>query len=132
MTCRVAGEDMRARSQYFIAKVFAVAVFAWVAPLTAAAETVTAKLDSVACSYHDVLWDKTGYDKEGKPTPEMLALDICKGITSGQKLELFERQNYAPGGLRIVRIDSKLYFVRMRDLEPTNKAAAKQPAAKAK
>ena len=118
---------MRAGSHSFITKIFALAVFGLVAPHCAAAETVTAKLDSVACSYHDVLWDKTGYDKEGRPTPEMLALDICKGIASGQQLELFERQNYAPGGLRIVRIDSKLYFVRMRDLEPAKKAATKQP-----
>lgn len=127
---------MRAESQEqagfqgFAVRALAAAICGLIAPLSAVADTVTAKLDSVACSYHDVLWDKTGYDKEGKPTPEMLALDICKGISSGQKLELFERQNYAPGGLRIVRIDSKLYFVRMRDLEPVNKAAAKPPADK--
>ena len=81
------------------------------------AGTAVAKLDTVGCYYHDVLWDKTGYDKEGRPTPELLALDTCTGIASGQRLELFEHQNYAPGGLRIVRIAGKLYFVRMRDLE---------------
>ena len=80
------------------------------------AETVTARLDSVACSYHDVLWDKTGYDEEGRPTADMLALDVCQSIAGGQELELFEEQNYAPGGLKIVRIDGKLMFVRMRDL----------------
>ena len=87
-----------------------------------AAETVTARLDTVGCTYHDVLWDKTGYDEEGKPTADMIALDICTGISTGQELELFEDQVYAPGGLRIVRIGGKLYFVRMRDLE-----AKKQP-----
>lgn len=93
----------------------------------AAADMVTAKSDTVGCAYHDVLWDETGYDKEGKPTPEMLALDVCTGITTGQELELFEHQNYAPGGLSIVRIDSKLYFVRMRDLEPVKKASKDKP-----
>ena len=120
---------MRARSRLFIATALAVIGVGFAASHGAVADTVTARLDSVACSYHDVLWDKTGYDKEGKPTPEMLALDICTGISSGQKLELFERQHYAPGGLKIVRIDSKLYFVRMRDLEPANKTAAKPKAA---
>lgn len=86
-------------------------------PIQALAATVTARLDTVGCYYHDVLWDKTGYDKDGRPTPELLALDTCTGIASGQKLELYEQQNYAPGGLKIVRIAGKLYFVRMRDLE---------------
>ena len=105
----------------------------------AGAETVTARLDTVGCTYHDVLWDKTGYDKEGKPTPEMLGLDICTGIQTGQKLELFEQQVYAPGGLKIVRIENKLYFVRVRDvatdkqlkIEADRKAAAKAKAVKA-
>ena len=105
----------------------------------AMADVVTARLDTVGCTYHDVLWDKTGYDKEGKPTPEMIALDICTGIETGQKLELFEQQAYAPGGLKIVRIEKKLFFVRVRDvatdrqieLEAAKKAAAKVRAAKA-
>lgn len=92
-------------------------IFFVFASTAAFAETVTARLDTVGCTYHDVLWDKTGYDKEGKPTSDMIALDICTGITTGQELELFENQKYAPGGLRIVRISGKLYFVRMRDLE---------------
>ncbi len=94
-----------------------IGIVAFVLSGAAQAATVTAKLDTVGCYYHDVLWDKTGYDKEGRPTPELLALDTCTGIASGQKLELYERQNYAPGGLRIVRINGKLYFVRMRDIE---------------
>ncbi len=92
-------------------------MIALLVPSFAAAETVTAKLDTVACHYHDVLWDKTGYDKEGRPTEALRGLDTCKSITSGQQLELFERQNYAPGGLKIVRIDGKLYFVRHKDVE---------------
>ena len=82
-----------------------------------AAETVTAKLDAVACHYHNLLWDKAGYDKNGNPKPELRSLDTCKSISSGQQLELFERQDYAPGGLKIVRIDGKLYFVRSKDLQ---------------
>lgn len=82
----------------------------------ALADTVTVKLSSVACYYHDILYDRTGYDEDGRPTPELMALDTCKRIGSGQKLELFENQKYAPGGLRIVRIDGKLYFVRMKDI----------------
>ncbi|MEM7749769.1 MAG: hypothetical protein AAF346_16075 [Pseudomonadota bacterium] len=93
-----------------------VLAFILLASAPAAAETVIARLDTVGCTYHDVLWDKTGYDKQGKPTPEMIALDICTGIENGQKLELFEQQVYAPGGLKIVRIDDKLYFVRVRDV----------------
>ncbi len=81
------------------------------------AETVTAKLDTVGCYYHDVLWDRAGYDKEGRPTSELLALDTCIAIASGQQLQLYEHQNYAPGGLTIVRIDGRLYFVRRSDLE---------------
>lgn len=85
--------------------------------------TVTAKLATVGCTYHDVLWDRTGYDEAGRPTSEFLALDICRGIAQGQELELFENQLYAPGGLRIVRIEGKLYFVRVRDLEKENARA---------
>lgn len=105
--------------------------FTIVAAAPALAETVTARLDTVGCTYHDVLWDKTGYDKQGKPTPEMIALDICTGIQNGQKLELFEQQVYAPGGLKIVRIDTKLYFVRVRDVA-TNKQLERDAARKAK
>ncbi len=109
-----------------------VLAFVLVSSVPAVAETVTARLDTVGCTYHDVLWDKTGYDKQGKPTPEMIALDICTGIENGQRLELFEQQVYAPGGLKIVRIDEKLYFVRVRDvatdkqleIEAKKKAAA--------
>ncbi|MEM9356310.1 MAG: hypothetical protein AAGB04_08855 [Pseudomonadota bacterium] len=109
-----------------------VLAFILMASAPAVADTVTARLDTVGCTYHDVLWDKTGYDKQGKPTAEMIALDICTGIENGQKLELFEQQVYAPGGLKIVRIDEKLYFVRVRDvatqkqleIEAEKKAAA--------
>lgn len=109
-------------------------IFVLMAVMTSApawAETVTARLDTVGCTYHDVLWDKTGYDKEGKPTPEMIALDICTGIQTGQKLELFEQQVYAPGGLKIVRINQKLYFVRVRDVA-TEKQLQIEAAKKAK
>ncbi|MGI9520452.1 MAG: hypothetical protein ACR2PG_02275 [Hyphomicrobiaceae bacterium] len=82
----------------------------------ALADTVTAKLPTVACYYHDFLYDRTGYDEKGRPTPELMALDTCKRIASGQKLELFKNQKYAPGGLRIVRIEGKLYFVRTNDI----------------
>ena len=69
----------------------------------------------------------------------MIGLEICTGIEHGQKLELFEQQAYAPGGLKIVRIDEKLYFVRVRDvatdkqleLEAARKAAAKAKAIRA-
>ena len=101
----------------------------------ALAETVTARLDTIGCTYHDVLWDKTGYDEQGKPTPEMIGLEICTGIEDGQKLELFEQQSYAPGGLKIVRIDEKLYFVRVRDVatdKQIDREAARKAAAKAK
>ncbi len=96
-----------------------------------AAEMVTAKLDAVACHYHDLLWDKSGFDKQGRPKPELRALDTCKEISSGQKLELYERQNYAPGGLKIVRIDGKLYFVRVKDLEAAPKTKTAEPKANA-
>ncbi len=117
-----------------------VLALSFLAATPALAETVTARADTVGCTYHDVLWDKTGYDKAGKPTPEMLALDICTGIATGRKLELFENQAYAPGGLKIVRIDKKLYFVRVRDvatdrqlkLEAARKAKAKAKAKAAK
>ena len=99
-------------------------------PTGAAADMVTAKLDAVACHYHDLLWDKAGFDKQGRPKPELRALDTCKEISSGQKLELYERQNYAPGGLKIVRIDGKLYFVRVKDLESAPKAKAEKPKEK--
>ena len=99
-------------------------------PTGAAADMVTAKLDAVACHYHDLLWDKAGFDKQGRPKPELRALDTCKEISSGQKLELYERQSYAPGGLKIVRIDGKLYFVRVKDLESAPKAKAEKPIEK--
>jgi len=80
-------------------------------------ETVVAKLATVGCYYHDVLWDRTGYDKDGRPKADFIALDTCTGIAEGQEMELFENQLYAPNGLKIVRIQDKLYFVRGRDLE---------------
>ncbi len=92
-------------------------------PIPSYAETlapknaVIAKMPTIGCYYHDVLWDRTGYGKDGRPTPDFLALDTCTGIETGQKLELYEDQIYAPGGLKIVRIDDKLYFVRSRDVE---------------
>jgi hypothetical protein len=49
--------------------------------------------------------------------PAEWPLARCGRRPQHQKLELYEQQNYAPGGLKIVRIAGKLYFVRMRDLE---------------
>ena len=104
-------------------------------PITGYAETsqsenvVFAKHPTIGCTYHDVLWDKTGYSGDGRPTSDFLALDTCTGIASGQKLELYENQIYAPGGLKVVRIDDKLYFVRSRDVQEKKSKVAVQAAA---
>ena len=105
-----------------------------IAALPGRAETITAYVNTVGCTYHDVLWDKTGYDEDGRPTSEMLALDVCTGITTGEKVNLFEQQLYAPGGLKIVRIKDKLYFVRARDFQPqpVKKAATADAKSNAK
>jgi len=79
-------------------------------------DSVFAKQPTIACYYHDVVWDRKGYGKDGSPTADFLALDTCEGIAFGQQLELYENQTYAPGGLKIVRIDDKLYFVQARHI----------------